>query len=444
MAFVNSSAAGISGVQTDQNVLSNQRVVDMDETVGLLDPEVGPFVHFLMQTGLDKRTCFSTKFEWLEDEQLPRHAALTGTSGTYISDTIATAADIDTLTLADAATYSQFRLNDVWRNQTTGENFSIVSTSTGTTNQVKVYRGLGGTATQGATTQTIVNVGSAFAQGSGLGDLRSVKKVAAYNYTQIFRHAYGITNTTKSEKFYGESEPAYERKKKLLEHKRSLDMTGVNGVRKDAVLTATTSTNYYPDSASTPSFAAGNPITFTGGLVQFISGSPNVVNVSGVSSGAPAQSNIDTWVLDCFRYGNSDSKIMLAGPTFAKALHRISAGASSRIQPQQNPTELKKWGAANIMFYQTVLGDTIPVKIVRTWGDLFGSQAATDLYSLAGSAFILDMDNISMRTLEGRQTRLLSNRQANDQDSLIEEYLTECGFQVRLPKTHGWLYGVSS
>jgi hypothetical protein len=43
-----------------------------------------------------------------------------------------------------------------------------------------------------------------------------------------------------------------------------------------------------------------------------------------------------------------------------------------------------------------------------------------------------------------RDTKLLPNRQPNDQDGRKDEFLTECGFQVKLQEAHGVLTGVTS
>jgi hypothetical protein len=53
------------------------------------------------------------------------------------------------------------------------------------------------------------------------------------------------------------------------------------------------------------------------------------------------------------------------------------------------------------------------------------------------------MDNVAYCPLTGRDTKLLTNRQANDEDAQKDEYLTEFGIEVRLPKTHAIIKGVA-
>jgi hypothetical protein len=65
-----------------------------------------------------------------------------------------------------------------------------------------------------------------------------------------------------------------------------------------------------------------------------------------------------------------------------------------------------------------------------------------------GYGILIDMDNVSYRYLANdqmsRDTKLLPNRQPNDQDGTKSEFLTECGAQVKLQEAHGVLTGTTS
>ena len=60
-----------------------------------------------------------------------------------------------------------------------------------------------------------------------------------------------------------------------------------------------------------------------------------------------------------------------------------------------------------------------------------------------GYGIVLDMDNVAYCPLDTRDTKLLTNRQANDEDAQKDEYLTEAGIEVRLPKSHAVIKGVA-
>lgn len=53
-----------------------------------------------------------------------------------------------------------------------------------------------------------------------------------------------------------------------------------------------------------------------------------------------------------------------------------------------------------------------------------------------GYGYALDVENIRYTYLKGRDTKLRTGIQANDKDGVVDEYLTECSLEVRLPKTH--------
>ena len=58
-----------------------------------------------------------------------------------------------------------------------------------------------------------------------------------------------------------------------------------------------------------------------------------------------------------------------------------------------------------------------------------------------GYALGLDLKNLWYRPLQGRDTVLKTNIQANDEDGEKDEYITEAGLQLNLEKTHAVMYG---
>src|SRR6266496_201798 len=64
----------VSGMVDDFNILANERVIDMDNSIRMLDPDVSQFTTMLMRVA--RTDAFSTKTEWLEDELFPRLSAV--------------------------------------------------------------------------------------------------------------------------------------------------------------------------------------------------------------------------------------------------------------------------------------------------------------------------------------------------------------------------------
>ncbi len=57
---------------------------------------------------------------------------------------------------------------------------------------------------------------------------------------------------------------------------------------------------------------------------------------------------------------------------------------------------------------------------------------------------IVDFPYVTYRYLEGRDTQLLENRAAPDEDAMKSEYLTECGLELLQDKVHAYIKGWSS
>ena len=79
--------------------------------------------------------------------------------------------------------------------------------------------------------------------------------------------------------------------------------------------------------------------------------------------------------------------------------------------------------------------------LITTYGDLKVIYDPLLDGPYKGYGFIVDTENIRYAYLEGRDTKLLTDIQANDVDGVMDEYLTECSLELRLPKTHMLIKG---
>lgn len=381
----------LSALVDDQDILSNQRVVDMDDEIALLDPEVSQF--FTITNRVSSRPAFSSKIEWLEDQLDPRLSSVAGTES-------------DSTTTIDVATGegSYFRAGDLVRNARTGEAFRVTSVST---DALTVVRGVGRVAAAAmAAADQLLIVGNAALQGATLGTRKVTKKVAQYNYEQIQRNPYGFTNTLAASKLYGGSEPNQERKKKLVVHKRAIEYTLFWGAR--ALVTS-----------------GSEPQGFSGGLFEF-----NTTNVFD-AAGALSKTLLDTYLRTLLQHGHGDSKVLFVSPLVAQAI-------SAFLRDAYEPADVKQrlYGAKVDGWISGAYGYRVPVIVKRDWNDF---SSASSQYG--GWAFLVDISNVTWRPL--RSTKLLTNRQANDADEVSEEYLTEFSLEVQQEKTHGLIVGVT-
>jgi len=379
----------LSGVVDDADILSNQRVVDMSPTIAQLEPDEAPLTTMLQKTA--SRAAYSQKVEWLSDELMPRLTTLS-----------ASAASSDTAIAVATGTGTYFRAGDVVRFASTGENASVSAVSA---NTIYVTRALGGvTALSAASGIDLVKIGNAAAEGATLGTLVQTKKVANYNYAQIQRDPFGFTNTLVASKLYGGPEPANEAKKKLIEHKRQLENTMFWGVRD-------------------LNTSGGAPIGYCGGLYQYVTS--NVT--SGV--GTLTESVFETFLRKAFRYG-SQNKVMFCSPLVASAL---SSFPQSKLAP---PAPSIDTYGVSLSKYQSASGATVQIMVKRDWYDF---QSTSNQYG--GIGVVVDMEDVTMRPL--RDTVLKPDRQANDEDSVKQEYLTEWSLEIGLEKKHAIISGIT-
>ena len=379
----------LSGVVDDADILSNQRVVDMSPTIAQLEPDEAPLTTMLQKTAT--RSAYSQKVEWLSDELMPRLTTLS-----------ASATSADTAISVATGTGTYFRAGDVVRFATTGENASVSAVSA---NTIYVTRALGGvTALSAASGIDLVKIGNAAAEGATLGTLVQTKKVANYNYAQIQRDPFGFTNTLVASKLYGGPEPANEAKKKLIEHKRQLENTMFWGVRD-------------------LNTSGGAPIGYCGGLYQYVTS--NVT--SGV--GTLTESVFETFLRKAFRYG-SQNKVMFCSPLVASAL---SSFPQSKLAP---PAPSIDTYGVSLSTYQSASGAKVQIMVKRDWYDF---QSTGNQYG--GIGVVVDMEDVTMRPL--RDTVLKPDRQANDEDSVKQEYLTEWSLEIGLEKKHAIISGIT-
>jgi hypothetical protein len=380
----------LTGVVDDADILSNQRVVDMSPTIAMLEPDEAPLTTMLQKTS--KRAAYSQKVEWLSDELVPR---LTTLSASATSS--ATALSVAT------GTGTYFRPGDVIRIASTGENCAVSAVSADAV--YVVARTLGAvTSISAANGVDIIKVGNAAAEGATLGTLIQTKKVANYNYAQIQRDPWGFTNTLVASKLYGGPEPANEAKKKLIEHKRQMENTLFWGTR-DLVTTGDA------------------PIGYVGGIYQYVTS-----NLTS-SVGDLTETIFETFLRKAFRYG-SQNKVMFCSPVVASALSSFPQGKLAPPSPS-----IDTYGVS-LSKYQSASGAVVNIMVKRDWYDF---QSAGNQYG--GIGVVVDMDDVTMRPL--RDTVLKPDRQANDEDSIKQEYLTEWSLEIGLEKKHAIISGIT-
>ena len=377
--------ANIAGVRTTSNIQQARRVVDMAKNIALLDPNDSPFVTFLKLAKQDVRVAKAPKIEWLEDDLIGAATQVNNGSGISIS-TSSTSIAVD-----DGSIFS---VGDLISIPAYNLIYRITAISTNTLTAIQF-----GTAVASGTiadNSVVLKMGNAMEENSQAPAAKTTQEVACYNYTQIFRTPVSFSNTELATELYGGKDRAYQRRKKALEHKRDIARAMYFGVRKEDT-TGTT------------------PRRTMGGLLSFLTES-----TAFDSSTQPlTYANFNKYVAQpVFSHGSKD-KLLIAGPNLMNA---INTWAEAKLVTEVDPAATYGIRVKNLL---TGYGD---LKVIY-------DPLLADGYH-AGYGMVIDTDNIRYAYLQGRDTKLNTNIQAPDVDGVIDEYITECSLEVKLPKTH--------
>lgn len=364
------------------NGLSNRQVIDMSDRISMLSPNEAPLT--VLTKKLRTESCHNYRFDWMEDDIMGRWATMSAQA----------LAAATTLTVDST---SIFAVNDLIKVPRTGEVLRVTAIASAT--QLTVVRGYGATAAADINSgEKVLCIGNAIMQGDAAPGEKYNNEVPAFNYTQIFRTPFSVTNTYDATKLYGGKELARLRMKKGIEHKLDLEYAFMFGERK---LDTT----------------AAQPRTTTAGVLQFLAGTQNVATKSKATI---TEDDVIDWLQVLFAKG-SNQRAFICSPTWITLINKWAKTGNNRI----NYTSTSKTLGIDINKYMTPHGELALIKhplLVNGY----------DGYGIA-----LDLAELAYRPLNGRDTALKTNIQNNDEDGVRDEYITEAGLELRQPKKHG-------
>ena len=271
-------------------------------------------------------------------------------------------------------------------------------------------------------------IGSSFEEGSGSPDVFSSELEDDFGYTQIFKTAAEMTNTAYATRYRGYAEE-WNRiwATKLREHKIDIERAMLFGQR-----------------------ARVSGIQYTEGLVGHI-----VKNVSPVvddsalsySSGsayhrsvAQAELTYDRLlsdlevIFDPARGGMAEKLVLCSLPVIT-FFNKLGDGAflDASIGHSNGPFRLNMDSREGAFGHSVMVIDTIHGKLNLVKEPLFRGIAS-------GFMLMADMTQLAYRPLIGnginRDTQVMTNVQAADEDLRKDMILTEAGLEVTLPESH--------
>lgn len=363
----------------------DRRDIDVSPLISDLIPDDAPFTVILNKAR--KRATDTAEFVWFEQQP--------GSWATQINNAAGYTATDTNLVVDDAAVFAS---KDVVKVLRTGEVMFVTAVNTAA-NTITVVRGYGvTTAADLQNDDWLLRIGNAMEESSSAPSAKLRQPSKKRNYTQIFRTPFDASMTATVEKLKTRgSERDRLRKLKLLEHRMDIERALLFGEPKED---------------------AANMRRMTGGLFYFIT--TNVYDAGGTLT----ETEFDQFAEMAFAYGRR-IKYLISSP---RVLTVINAFAENRLKTEVSEDTY----GLRLARYITAHGDFI----------LVPSRALEKDY--AYTAVAVDLDNIYYRPLDGRDTTLRANIQANDVDGWMDEYLTEAGLEVRLEQTHAILRNVTA
>jgi len=387
----------VQGYVSTEEVLPEERKIDMDERIKKVRPDDTQF--YTMTSRLSTKSAIREKVNWMEEEYFPRVVAVAGAE--TASDTV----------IALAATQGKIvAKDDILRNMRTNEALRVVSVSV---DDVTVATRTAGIAMNAG--DPLLVVADAQPQGSDLPVSRYLARVLGYNYTQIMRTPWTFTGTQTAIELYGGREPAKEAARKAVEHKRKIEATGFWGTRS---FVASSATN-------------GEPQGTAGGLNEFI-----VTNRKD-AAGALTPDILGNLLTDTMSYGEADDKVLFVSPLLAGQISKWAWTGMGTTWDAGGTRDRMKFGARVDGFLNGTYGYQVPVVVKKEWAEF---PVANKGYG--GYGFIVDMSLVERRPLQGRDTKLLTDRAPSGKDVYAAEYMTETSWQIANEKAHGVIFGV--
>lgn len=382
--------------ESTENIPAARRVRDVSDTIHYLDPNENPFM--LLAKAANSRSVYNSKYEWMEKDLPTRSTLATDTSAVQ-------AVGVTT------GTGVNFNVNDLLLNTRTGELELVSATSANTLTMIRSMASIGtdfDTGVAHVVGDTLVHVGTAYAEGAALGTVRSITEAFLYNYTQIFRQPFGSTGTEMVSENYGGRDKPRLRKEHGVYHAIDIERAFLYG---QASLTTT---------GASEAGTTNQPFRTTGGFLEFVT--TNVQAAGGVLT----EPEVETFAQTVFTAtGAGNSRTLFAAPLVVSVIDQLAAGRLRMIPSDET------YGIA-----------------VNQWITSHGSfnivkHRLLNVTPYTGYALAVDTQKIAYAKMRERDTMLREDVGTPGDDGWTDEYLTECGFEVHNQTAHGVLTGVT-
>lgn len=399
----------IAGLRGTGDWGTDERPKNFRETILWRNPN-GKAPLFAMMARAKKETTDDPEFAWWEEEQAPLVLQVNAAATTGDTALTVDTADYDARELVSG----DFLLIQGVTSTAYDNEIVEVSSTPSASNSFTVSRGAAGTTADSiASGDYLTKVGSAFAEGVGAPDATTRNPTKYYNYTQIFRTKYEITNTAKETRARTGDALKNDKKRRMFDHSSSLEYAILMGKRWEG-----TGSN-------------GKPKRTTGGLIEFLSTAvtQGYTHCIKVFSTTPDEDDILDAIYPVFNWeseGAGDERVVLCGNVFLNTLNKIAKDSNSTRINFDKTIEMWGMNLQRWIFPQgTIFLRTHPLMNVHP---LFKK-----------GAFVLNGAGLIWRPLRNRDTKMRDNIQQNDADAQEGEWLTEGGVEFHHLPTMAYL-----
>jgi hypothetical protein len=252
----------------------------------------------------------------------------------------------------------------------------------------------------------LTKIGNRFSEGSGSPEASSRNPTKLYNYCQIFKTAYELTNTAKVTRTRTGDPLKNDKKRKMFDHSVAMELAFLWGRRHE-----TTGPN-------------GKPLRTTGGLRSFLSS-----NVTVFSTTPTVNTVLDALypVFDYSGEGAGDERIIFAGNGALNSFNKMIAGASN----------------VNVEFAGVISTYGMKLQQFVTPQGIFYIKTHPLMNThprFKNSMFVINGAGLRYRHL--RDTKAQEGIQENDEDTTKGQWLSEVGLEVNHERTFAYLGNV--
>ena len=258
-----------------------------------------------------------------------------------------------------------------------------------------------------------VHIGSAYEEGSNAPVGIAFDPTEQFNYTQIFRDTHEITGTA-AQTDLRTGDDWKEQKRETLE-KHSLGMEKAFWFGKRSL-----------------GAKNGKPLRTTGGIIQALAAGNKHTYSTAVD-----MSDFEEDLYLMFRYG-SNEKMGFCGNRALLTMNQLirrTGGVSYNMSKGE-----KEYGMNVTRFvcpFGTLVLKTHP--LFNLMGSVVGSYSAMD-----ASIVALDMEQVSYRYMQGRDTKYETDLQLKGADAKKNGYITECGLALGHVASHYAIFGLTA